>query len=117
MRLRYIEKVDFRKSEKTNFEEVMKRKKLTLRSGDVVLFISSNEKQLVFIHGFKDVDVHSGRTERPTGDQTQVLFSSRYRICGRGGWNPLMLANYAAEAGIVLSGIRRFEDYYQKLIA
>ena len=32
-----------------------------------------------------------------------------------GKWNPLMLANYANRAGIVLEGVKRFEEHYREL--
>jgi hypothetical protein len=94
----------------------MKRKKLNLGPNDVICLISSNEKQLVFVFGFKKQEVYSGRNEDYTGDATEIMSSHRHRICGKGGWNPLMLANYAAESGIILSGVKRFESYYKELI-
>lgn len=111
MRLKHIAKVDFRKSEATNFD-TFRRARATkavvasLGAGDLIMFINMSEDQLVFIHGFDTVS---------DGKQTlRVLSSRRLRISG-GRWNPLRLANYAEEVGLQLDGLKRFEDYYKRL--
>lgn len=103
MRLRHIERVDFRKSEMTNFDLVAKRMKLRLKKGEAALLISNRGNQLVFVYGYGAVD-----------DEHVCLRSERLRLTS-GSWNPLMLANYAGQVGLQLEGIRRFEDHYRSL--
>jgi len=105
MRLRYIERADFRKSEQTNFVEVQRRQKLELGAKDVVMLISTKGNQLVFVHGFDQYQ---------NGVTRQILRSERLRLTS-GTWNPLMLANYAESVGIKIDGIKRFEEHYKAL--
>lgn len=107
MRLRYVETVDFRKSELTCWLEIAKRRPALarrLKTDDVVTLASMSGDQLVFLHGFSEVD---GK---------QVLRSTRLRLRG-GRWNPLMLANYAKDAGIALSGLRTYEQHLAEVVA
>jgi len=103
MRLRLIERVDFRKSELSNYLEHVKDKDKKLGKDDVALFISQSGNQLVFVYGFTDMD-----------EKKKVLRSERLRITG-GTWNPLMLQNYAERVGLHLDGLRRFEQHYRRL--
>jgi hypothetical protein len=117
MRLRYIYRGDFRKSEVTLYDEAMKEAKdLNLGSEDCILLLSGNGKQMKFVYGFDDVSVIGGRTGAATGRQTKVYASEVVRIHGPGGWSPKMLVNYAEQAGLELSGLKRFETYYKHLI-
>lgn len=109
MRLRYIAQVSFQSSEATNFQtfsrknpELVKR----LSETDVIAFVSLSGDQLVFIHGFTEIDGEKGALK--------VLSSRRLRMTG-GTWNPLRLANYAEEAGLQLDGLKKFEKYYAEL--
>lgn len=108
MRLKYIEQVDFRKSEYTNFQDLLKREKeLDLKDNDVVAFVSNSRMQIVFVSRPTSID---GATK-----ECEVISSRRLRISSGGTWNPTMLANYASMAGIELIGIKRFEDHYRHL--
>lgn len=109
MRLKHVEKVSFRASEQTNwlaFSKTHRDIALSLRKDDVVCFLSQTENQLVFIHGFDAWEDETGRV-------VQVLSTRRLRINTR--WNPLMLANYAAQVGLELEGLKRFEEFYKSL--
>lgn len=95
------------------FVEAMKKHKgLTLSSDDCVLFVSGSGKILRFVYGFTEQSVVNA-AQRYTGDQTQILESSVYRIVGAGRWNPLMLKNYADDCGLELVGLKRFEEHYK----
>lgn len=112
MRLRYVETVHFGKSELTNFLEIIKRRpefakadgKAALRPDDVVLLVSKQGNQLVFLHGFDAFQ------------EKKVLRSVRLRIAGGGRWNPLMLADYAKQVGIHLTGLDTYEAHVKKLL-
>lgn len=104
-----IEHCDFRCSEWTNLQRVLKKNRLKLGKSDIVAMVSGTGKQIVFCYAhdrFKYED-HRGAA-KPTG----VVQSVRYRITGTGTWSPKMLANYAKAVGIDLIGIKRFEEYY-----
>lgn len=106
MKLRYVETVDFRKSELTCWLEIAKQRPglaRRLKADDVVTLASMTGDQLVFLHGFSEVD---GK---------QVLRSTRLRLRG-GRWNPLMLANYAKDAGISLSGLKTYEQHVAEIV-
>jgi len=110
MRLKYIAHADFRKSERTNFLELKKARKLPkLGKGDVVLLVSLSENQCVFVYGFTafDAECNDGRERH-----VEICRSERLRITGS-RWNPLMIRNYAERVGIKIDGLKRFEDYYK----
>lgn len=109
MRLKYIETVDFRKSEATNFFEQSKKQKWSLKSGEVVCFVSGRGNQIVFVHPAEVNDFVGSAKARG-----MIIRSERLRLTS-GSWNPLMLANYAKEMGIELEGIKRFEEHYKAL--
>jgi hypothetical protein len=108
MRLRYIYRGDFRKSEHTLFNLVSAEvKDLKLNEGDCVLLLSHSGKLLKFVYGMKELQ---------NGEKTvKILPSQTYRITSGGTWNPLMLKNYASAVGIELQGLKRFEDHYRSL--
>lgn len=113
MRLRYIEQVDFRRSEITNFNDLRKREPAlikSLKSDDVVLFISSRRTQIVFVWAQDRLTLG--------GKDVNVTTSLRYRISGS-TWNPLMLRDYAEAVGIHLEGawIKKYEWHVQHLKA
>ena len=122
MKLRLIERCDFRKNELTNYIEILKKRPLKLGADDCVLLINHQEDQLIFIFGFD----HAKDTK---GEKRMVLRSEKLRLTSEerdaegnvirrhiGKWEPLLLANYAERAGIELEGIKRFEDYYKNLV-
>jgi hypothetical protein len=111
MRLRYIETVDFRQSEATNFAEIMRKRKLHLGPDDVVLLVNKGRDQLVFVYDIKELVIKNGVRKEYT-----VLTSVRHRL-DHGTWNPLMIRNYAEISGLKLDGLRRFEEHYQHLLS
>lgn len=111
MKLKYIETVNFRQTEQTNFEALPASVRSKLGEGDVVLFVSKGGNQLVFVHGFVRLE-----GDRRVPQILDVLRSERFRMSG-GTWNPLMLKNYADEAGIKLDGLQRFEQHYARIVA
>lgn len=98
MRLAKIIQADFRKSELTNLLAQHSKP----MNGELMLFVNHGGNQLLFVHSLLTID---GR---------EVVRSERLRL-RRGTWNPLMLVNYAAEVGLHIDGLKRFESYYKKL--
>lgn len=103
VKLKKIEHADFRKSEATLFDDFIRRNKYlgSLKSDEVILFISYTENQLIWI--LNVTVTSSGR---------RIFDSRRWRIEGSGTWNPLMVANYASEVGLALAGLKRYEEYF-----
>lgn len=109
MRLVRVAETDFRKSEATMFTELMKASPHKMSATDVVLFVSKQGNQLVFVWAPVEVsDDEEGASHR------RVLASRRLRIQGGGRWNPLMLRNYAEHAGVDLQGLARFEEHLKR---
>lgn len=107
LRLKFIAEADFRKSEATIWQEKAAAGELPpLRPGEVVCFISTNRRQIVFVQAPREWHTASSL-------DCQVFASRRLRLT-RGGWNPLMLKNYAEEVGLVLDGLRRFEEHFRE---
>jgi hypothetical protein len=104
LRLRYIETVDFRASEHTNYLLAIRKYPYLakLKPKDAVLLISRKRDQLIFVYGF-------GITTGLRGVR-RYLRSERLRL-ENGSWDPLMLQNYAEEAGIFLEGIKTLEEH------
>lgn len=102
---------DFRKNEATLYKEWLKGSKNVepTDADSVVLFLSRTQNQMVFVHGYDTLS-----TPYPKPKRT-VLWSERLRL-DRGTWNPLMLVNYAELVGLHLVGLKRFEDFYKKLV-
>jgi hypothetical protein len=104
LRLRYIDAVDFRASEMTNYMLAL-RKQPSLgrfKSNDAVLFLSKKRDQLIFVYGFFMTNGEDG--------VRRFLRSERLRLDG-GTWDALMLQNYANDVGIRLEGIKTFEEH------
>lgn len=121
MRLRYIETVSFGRSELTNFLEMLQRRpefargKSQLGKDDVVVLVSLQGNQLIFVAGFHVIEyaARPGVKKR----QVHVLRSTRLRLPGGTRWNPLMLADYAKQVGIELKGLEMYEEYIKKKLA
>lgn len=113
VRLRRVEHGDFRTSEQTMFNALPAAVRNDLRGFDAVAFVSATGNQIVFVYGFTNV----GMT-KPTGlhkaRRYGIVTSVRIRLTGS-TWNPLMLQNYAADCGLELIGLKRFEEHYSKL--
>jgi hypothetical protein len=110
MRLRHVATVDFRKSELSNYVDIVREHAQLSKLGkeDVVLFLSRGMDQVIFVHGFSEVH----------GDKGKSLFirSVRLRMIRGSTWNPLMIVNYAKQAGIQLKGLKTFEEHYKELV-
>jgi len=88
------------------------------------LLLSRGGDQMVFIHGFRDFNSHGElyrtlesqrlrlRTADPDAKGDPETYSSRARR-----WDPMMLADYAKQAGIILRGIKTFTERYEALQA
>ncbi len=102
-RLRCIETVDFRKSEHTNYLELMdKRPELkNLKQEDAVMLRSLQGGQIVILHGFQVVSDNRGIH--------QVLHSERLRLLDNSGWNGLMIADYGRHVGIAVVRLKPFD--------
>lgn len=111
-RLCLIEHCDFRCSEWTNLQTILRKNKLALGKSDIVAMVSGNGKQIVFCYAHDQV---SYKDYRGNLKKTGVVQSVRYRLTGSGSWSPTMLANYAEAVGIELVGIKKFEQYYTAL--
>lgn len=111
LKLRVIEmEADFRFSERTLF--VKFREKNTgvfLAPDDCVAFVSRTGNQIVFVYNSRDFECQGEAA-------IKVTTSVRIRIDQRRAWNPLMLQNYANEAGINLVGLKRYEQLYRELM-
>ena len=113
MNIRRIEETDFRRCDIRIFAEFRNNntsfvKKLA--KDDIVVFISKQRNQMLFIHGVTEFFAADGSSIR------EALQSIRHRILG-GAWSPLMLKNYAEEAGLQIEGLSRFEDHFKNLVA
>lgn len=109
MRLRMVATMSFARSEATNFDSIRAQLKgKRLDPNDVVAFVSLTGNQILFVY-------HPGEIQVRPGIRHEVLRSVRLRLRGRHAWHPLMLANYAAEVGIRLDGLKRFEEHYAQL--
>ena len=116
-RLRAIIQVPFTKSEETNFAEARSSRPYgdlikSLQGDDAIAFISQGQNQIVFIHGYDEVE--------DAKRKWRVLSSHRIRITRGPGlsnvFEPRMLANYAKQAGLELIGLKLFEEFYKSLM-
>lgn len=97
---------DFRTNDQTMMLDAIKREKLELGPNDVVAFVSLAHNQILFVWRPLEIDVSAYGHRR--GNAT-VFRSQRLRL-SNSTWEPTMLANYAADVGLQLDGLRRFED-------
>lgn len=75
-----------------------------LEGNGAVCFVSKTGNQIEFVYNAVDID----------GDGSRIaLLSAKCRLT-RGGWNPLMLQNYAESVGLHLENIRSFERYFAR---
>lgn len=107
------EKTDFRKSELTNFDIWKKRQKKkgrrnTMKSNEVLLFISKSGNQLVWVLNIGEVEV--GRANKRGELGRRMIDSRKWRIEGSGKWHKDMIQNYANEVGLDIVGMRRLEE-------
>jgi len=104
MRLKHIETVDFRSSERTTFDALcaLRPHLRRMRHDDVVLLRSRRGDQLQFVWAWDIID------------GTRVLRSQRLRLDKKTPWNPLMLADYANTIGLELAGIKTFKQHMER---
>lgn len=107
---RFVGEANFRCSDATLFDSIPRKERLSLRGNEAICFISKGGDQLLFCFRRTSVGIS------PRGNRLAMLPSYRLRVPG-GVFNPAMLANYAADAGFELEGIKRFEERYAKLKA
>ncbi len=110
LRLRHVQQADFRKSEVTNLELmriVNPHLVNSLRPTDVILFITTSGKQLLFVYGY-----HRFRHQEA---QRTVLPSLRLRLL-ESSWNPDMLAAYAEEVGLQIINLQLFRQHYANAV-
>lgn len=104
--------VNFQRSEADNFQAVMKaHPHVELGANDVVLMISMDKSQMVFMYRKQEIDVSEYGKRR--GAAT-IYHSERLRL-SRSTWDWKMLRNYGEAVGIELDGFRRFEEQFPKL--
>lgn len=114
MRIRRVVEGDFRWSEhgvwlkyvneKKNSKYVNRALLKTLNKDDVIVFISKTGNQLLFIHGFEDL-------ENGEGEIRMMLPSQRYRIVN-GTWDYHMLVDYGKKAGVKVTGLPTFHEHF-----
>ncbi len=111
LRLKLIAHVSFRKSPETNWADLRKARKIpSLRKGEGILLISKGGNLMQFVTPETEFDTVN------TADRevhVTIQASERFKIRG-GTWSPLMLANYAEQAGYRVVGIKRFEWYFKE---
>ena len=114
MRIRCVVEGDFRWSEYGVWLKYVNEKKngkyanrallRTLGVNDVIAFVSKTGNQVLFIHGFQDL-------ENAKGEIRMMLPSKRHRIID-GTWDYRMLVDYAEKEGIKIVGLPAFRDYF-----
>jgi len=115
VKLRYVYRGNFRKNSVTLLKEALKEAdNMKLGKNDCVLAVSISGKILRFMGAPQTL--HRGGSDDATY-VTEVQQSLDYRVTGDGVWNPLMLQNYAAELGMELEGLKRFEDHYKEMMS
>ncbi len=112
VRLRRVARGDFRTSEHTMLMSLQPHER-KLRGNDCVCFISGTGNQVVFVYAMKSAG-ETRATSKYEARPIEIVTSVRLRLTA-GSWNPLMLQNYAADAGLELEGLKRFEEHYSNL--
>jgi hypothetical protein len=103
--LRMIASVDFRQGVPTHYAE-LKRRKLTndIDDDETILLVSQTGLQLAFV--FNEIQIHAR-----SGDPVRAIAHFRIQLDRCTPWNPIMLSEYAKQAGIELQHVKRFEDH------
>jgi hypothetical protein len=103
-RLRHVATADFRKSERTNFNELPRSiRGLLVSPNDVICFHSNSGNQVVFVY-------HPETVNRSDGTELEVVASVRLRLPVNRRWDPMMIADYAADVGLELVGLKKLKD-------
>lgn len=104
MRLKHFAFCNFRATEETNTN------KMRMTTEECALLVSIGRDQFMFVKG-KDVAVietSDGRTKPVT-----VLPSQKYRVIGKGHFEPKLINHYAEQAGITLDNYKSFEKFWE----
>lgn len=97
-RLAYVGIGDFRRSEASNYESV-KAGYRPIHKGEVFLFVSKSQNQLIWILG-------AGK----------VVDSRRWRLPRHATWHPWMISEYAQECGLKIN-VKDFQQFLEKRMA
>ncbi len=111
LKLKYIGRADFRKTEATAMEEVIAELGQGLKAHECVILISNNGKIMRFVFGTVEHDQTDARGKMLAERITKILPSRTYRITQGGTFNPYMLQNYANDLGIELEHLKRLEAH------
>lgn len=113
LRLRYIHRGDFRKSEWTLTQEALQViKGLKLGPEDCIMLLSGTGKMIKFVFGLIQ---HDGVMDSGGHTRTAKMLPSRtYRMVEGGTFHPLMIANYADELGLTLEGLKKLDKYLEE---
>ncbi len=98
MNLKHIETCDFRRSEVTNFIELIQRKPALRALGkrDVVGLLNKSRTQIIWVHGFYVTNI-KGMV------QAKYIRSERLRMLDNEKWNPLRVEDYSRQAGFAIT--------------
>lgn len=103
--LRMVATVDFRSGVPTHYDELKKRRLLKdIDEDEVVLLISSSGQQLAFV--FMETALVSR-----SGEPVTAISHYRVQLSRHTPFNYKMLSEYAAQVGIELRHIKRFEEH------
>lgn len=109
--LRMIATVDFRIGVPGHYDALKKKRLLRDISDDeTVLLVSQTGRQLAFV--FHEVQLNSR-----SGEPVKAIAHYRIQLDRHTPWSPLMLSEYAAQAGIELQHVKRFEDHLREVAA
>lgn len=103
MKFRLLEKVSFRASTKTMWQDLLRaHPRLRLSDDEVVVFLSQREDNLRLVYGYLELD-----------DGSTVLRSRELRLT-QGSWDVLKLKDYANRAGMRITDWSVFEKALRK---
>ena len=106
VRLRRVETVSFRYSEKTLFMQLGEAFRRSLKWNDCVCFVSKSGDMVQFVWG--EDNVKTGNRVWP------VLSSAKLRLEKRNAFSGLMLGNYAAKGNLEIEGLKLFQEHFTK---
>lgn len=102
---RLVTGADFRHGIPWHVQQLRAERKLpsTMEPDECVLLVSRTQLSLAFV--FPEMTFRSAQRER------HAIAHYRVQLGESTPWNPLMLRNYAEQAGIEIAGIKRFEEH------
>lgn len=111
LRLKWVGTLDFRFSDSSQLDEVIKHVGTKLGRNECAIIISKQGKVLRFIFGAIEHDMMTVSGRLVADRKTRVVASRTYRIVEGGVFNPYMLQNYANDLGFELAHLRRLEAH------